>query len=59
LIKEFAPVIFPPGWLRLLTSPSSTGSAPITKTIGMVAVAAFAAAAAAGRREPRNRSSQR
>jgi hypothetical protein len=41
------PVILPPGRLRLATRPAWTGSAPITNTIGMVVVAAFAASAAA------------
>ena len=40
------PVTLPPGRLRLATSPSSTGSAAVSKTIGMVVVAAFAASAA-------------
>ena len=44
--QEVAPVTFPPGRLRLTTSPVSTGSLPIANTIGMVAVAAFAASAA-------------
>ena len=35
----------PPGRLRLVTSPSRTGSPPDSKTIGMVEVAAFAASA--------------
>lgn len=37
------PVALPPGLFRLATSPSCTGSAPLIKTIGIVAVAAFAA----------------
>jgi hypothetical protein len=37
------PVMFPPGLLTLATSLSWTGSKPRTKTIGMVAVAFFAA----------------
>ena len=37
------PVTLPPGRLRLATSPVATGSEPPVKTIGMVAVAAFAA----------------
>jgi hypothetical protein len=32
------PVTLPPGRLRLATRPSQTGSLPISKTIGMVAV---------------------
>jgi hypothetical protein len=47
-MRKFTPVTFPPGWLSVLTSPSSTGSAPITNTMGMVAVAALAATAAGG-----------
>src|SRR5450631_2550638 len=30
------PVMFSPGWLRLLTRPSWIGSKPVSKTIGMV-----------------------
>jgi len=45
--NEVAPVTLPPGRLRLATRPRSTGSVPEEKTIGMVAVAAFAATAAA------------
>ena len=37
------PVRLPPGRFRLATSPSATGSTAVTKTIGMVLVAAFAA----------------
>jgi hypothetical protein len=40
------PVALPPGRLRLATSPSRTGSEAISKTIGMVVFAAFAAIAA-------------
>src|SRR5262245_34105831 len=40
------PVMLPPGRLRLDTSPSRTGSMLISKTIGILAVAAFAASAA-------------
>ena len=40
------PVTLPPGRLRLATSPSRTGSEAISKTIGMVVAAAFAAIAA-------------
>ena len=43
LAKKLTPVTFPPGRLRLATIPTSTGSAPITKTIGTVVLAAFAA----------------
>ena len=38
------PVTLPPGRLRLGTRPSWTGSPPVSKTIGIVVVAAFAAA---------------
>jgi len=41
-----APVMLPPGRLRLATRPSWIGSEPISNTIGMVVVAAFAATAA-------------
>ena len=37
----------PPGRFRLATRPSSTGSLPVTKTVGIVLVAALAARAAA------------
>jgi hypothetical protein len=37
-----APVALPPGWLRLATRPSSTGSLLVVKTMGIVLVA-FAA----------------
>src|SRR5262245_20698455 len=40
------PVTLPPGRLRLATSPILTGSAAVSKTIGMVLVAAFAASVA-------------
>src|SRR5947199_2014080 len=43
---EVIPVALPPGRLRLVTRPSSTGSAPTAKTIGVVEVAALAATAA-------------
>jgi DNA-binding beta-propeller fold protein YncE len=42
------PVILPPGRLRLATRPALTGSAPLTKTIGIDDVAAFAASTGAG-----------
>jgi hypothetical protein len=45
-VKLAMPVRFAPGLLRLATRPNATGSPPETKTIGMVAVAAFAAKAA-------------
>jgi hypothetical protein len=44
--KVVTPVRLPPGRARLATSPIWTGSIPIWKTIGMLAVAAFAASAA-------------
>src|SRR5262249_14404602 len=44
--KMLMPVTLPPGRLRLVTSPSSTGSNPAVNTIGIVAVVAFAAGAA-------------
>ena len=37
--------MLPPGLFRLATRPTSTGSAPVLKTIGIVAVAALAASA--------------
>ena len=39
------PVRLPPGRDRLSTTPSATGSPPISKTIGIVVVADFAASA--------------
>jgi hypothetical protein len=39
-----APVMLPPGRLRLATRPSWIGSEPISNTIGMVVVAAYACA---------------
>jgi hypothetical protein len=36
------PVTLPPGRLKLATRPSLTGSPPLAKTIGIVAVAALA-----------------
>jgi ABC-type uncharacterized transport system substrate-binding protein len=44
---KVTPVILPPGRLRLVTRPVVTGSSAVTKTIGMVVVAALAASAAA------------
>ena len=41
-----APVTLPPGRFRLATKPSLIGSPPISKTMGIVVVAAFAASAA-------------
>jgi hypothetical protein len=46
--KVAMPVRFPPGRLRLATRPNATGSPPVPKTIGMVAVAAFAASVVPG-----------
>ena len=43
--RMLTPVAFPPGRLRLATSPSLTGSPPRSNTIGMDAVAALAASA--------------
>src|SRR3954447_15506189 len=49
LVAELAdPVRLPPGGARLATSPSTTGSPPCLKTIGMVEVVLFAASAAGG-----------
>jgi hypothetical protein len=61
-VRKLTPVILPPGRARLATRPSWTGSAPMTKTMGIVELAAFAASAAAlllakitlGRRETRS-----
>src|SRR5262249_3676247 len=44
--EKTTPVILPPGRLMLATSPTLTGSAPMTNTIGVVAVAALPACAA-------------
>lgn len=44
-LSDVAPVMLPPGWLRLATRPRATGSAPISNTIGIVDVAALAASA--------------
>jgi hypothetical protein len=44
--KLVTPVRLPPGRARLPTSPVATGSAPISKTIGIVGVADLAASAA-------------
>ena len=43
---KVVPVMFPPGRLRLATSPVSTGSLGKIMTIGMLLVAFFAASAA-------------
>ena len=45
--NEVTPVRLPPGRLKLATSPAWTGSAPVRKTIGIVAVAVLAANAEA------------
>jgi hypothetical protein len=42
------PVIFPPGRLKLATKPNLMGSAPVTKTMGIVEAAALAASTAGG-----------
>jgi hypothetical protein len=39
------PVRLPPGRGKLATRPASTGSMPVSKTIGIVEVASFAASA--------------
>src|SRR5262245_58928947 len=46
LATKLIPVRLPSGRARLLTNPTRTGSAPLTKTIGIVPVAALAAAPA-------------
>ena len=43
LVNTLTPVALPPGRLKLLTRPSWTGSKPLANTMGIVAVAAFAA----------------
>ena len=47
-LNRLTPVALPPGRLKLATIPSLTGSPPVAKRIGIVAVAAFAASATAG-----------
>ena len=42
VLKKLMPVTFPPGRFRLVTNPWVTGSPGVRKTIGIVAVAAFA-----------------
>src|SRR5262249_12730738 len=42
---KFTPVRLPPGRLRLVTRPAWTGSMPVSRTIGIVVVGAFAASA--------------
>src|SRR5215207_7881947 len=44
-VTKLTPVALVPGRFMLWTSPSGTGSSPITKTIGVVELAAFAAKA--------------
>ena len=39
------PVALPPGWFKLATSPSWTGSVAVENTIGIVPVAVLAAKA--------------
>jgi hypothetical protein len=46
VVVKITPVTLPPGRLRLATRPVLTGSAPVAKTIGVVAVAVLVAAAA-------------
>src|SRR5262245_60485569 len=41
-LNQITPVTFPSGWLKLLTSPARTGSAPLVNTIGIVVVSDFA-----------------
>lgn len=43
LDKKVTPVTLPPGLFIPATRPTSTGSTPVTKTMGMVEVAALAA----------------
>src|SRR5262245_58225794 len=45
MFKLVTPVTLPPGRLRLPTSPTSTGSAPVPKTTGISRVAALATTA--------------
>src|SRR5262249_24880308 len=42
-VVKVTPVTLPPGRLRLATKPVLTGSLPVTNTIGIVMLAAFAA----------------
>src|SRR5215472_9231512 len=44
--KTLIPVTLPPGFARFAMRPSATGSSPTPNTIGIVAVAAFAASEA-------------
>jgi len=43
LAKKLIPVALAPGWARLPTRPSATGSSPTPNTIGTAEVAALAA----------------
>src|SRR5215470_17904378 len=53
--KTLIPVTLPPGFARFAMRPSATGSSPTPNTIGIVAVAAFAATAGGQRQSnPRN-----
>ena len=45
LTKKLTPVALPPGRFRLATRPNLMGSLPVTKTMGIVVVAALAASA--------------
>src|SRR5262249_2791112 len=54
-MKELTPVALPPGWARLATRPSLTGSSLTPKTIGIVWVAVVATRATAAQ-APRSRS---
>ena len=40
-VRKLAPVMLPPGRLKLATKPSLTGSPPLTKTMGIVVVIAL------------------
>src|SRR5262249_13072393 len=44
--REVTPVAFPPGRLKLVTSPLVTGSSPVKKTIGILVAACLAMRAA-------------
>ena len=54
-LKKLIPVRLPPGRARLATRPSLTGSSPLTKTMGIVVVAALAANDRRSRRSRRSR----
>jgi hypothetical protein len=41
VVRKLTPVRFPPGWARLETKPSRTGSSVRSETIGIVVVAVF------------------